>query len=108
MKRRVIVRSARMAVAEITDFVASGNVAKAATYPGLVADLLEAFDERFLPHRPEPDRLPKVYQARVPSFAGYVLWIVVTDEAIAVIAAFRPGLATGERVRRARRGMEDL
>lgn len=108
MKARLIAEPAQQSRLEIAEFIASdGNVAKAEEYLTTSLQVLEAFDERFLPVQAHP-RLPSyVRQAQVPGFDGYLLWIAVTDEAIAIIAAFRPGLPTKQKLRRARRGLEE-
>jgi len=109
MKRRILAEPAAQARLDIAAFIASdGNIAKAEEYLANSLKALNTFDERFLPVRAHP-RLPEyVRQTQVPGFDGYVLWIAVTDDAIALIAAFRPGLATAQKVRRGRQGMDDL
>lgn len=110
MRRRFWTNPATAGRREIIRFVTrDGNAEKGRAYVEATTGLLRDFDpDRVLPHRPEPELLPNVYQDRVPGFAGYVLWVAATGEAVAVVAAFRPGLATGQKVRRARRGLDEL
>ena len=108
MKRRYWTRPATASRYEIIDFIAEANPTKAQSYIETTTAVLLGFDERFLPHRPEPDDLPDVFQARVPGFAGYTVWVAVTDDAVAIVGAFRPGLSTGQKLRRARVGFADL
>lgn len=108
MKPRLIAEPAALARLEIAEFVArDGNIAKAEEYLTSSLRVLEEFDERFMPVQAHPKLPHYVRQVQVPGFDGYVLWIAVTDEVIAMIAAFRPGLPTSQKLRRARLGMRE-
>lgn len=108
MKQRFVTLPALASMREIFDFIAADNPNKASGYITSAEDALAVFDEQFLPLRAHA-RLPEyVRQVQVPGYKGYMLWIAVTDEAIAIVAAMRPGLSTSKKLNRARSGLTDL
>ena len=104
MKQRFITRPAAASITEIMLFIGEQNPIRAVEYHETVIGCLARFDERFLP-RQAHEELPGVYAVSVPGFRGYVVWVAVTDEAIAAVAAFRPGLTSEQQTQRARPGL---
>ena len=108
MKRRFITHHAQASREEIAAFIAQGDIAKASDYFDITRQMLADFDERFLPARASEHLPDYVYKTAVPGFKGYFLWIAVTDDVIAVVAAFRPGLTAAMQRDRADAGLDEL
>lgn len=107
MRPRRFSQSAQASIRDIALYIAADNPTKADEYVDAVERQLTQFDERFLPRRIFRHR-HTVYVLNVYGFSGYLLWLVLTEEAIVVVAAFRPGLTDAMQTDRAQPGFDEL
>lgn len=110
VRKRIITPNAQADIEEITDFIFADNPAKAADYFSAASKTFFEMPENLTPTRAD-DRLPiciRKFPVQEKGFESYFLYIAMLDDVIALVAAFRPGLPDGIKIRRAQLGIREI
>jgi len=107
MKQRFFAPSAINDVTEVHDHIAADSASNAERFVDACDEALGQFDERFVLKTVKEFAPAKVYKMRVPGFVRYWLWIAVSDEVVAIIAVFRPGLTSDQMIDRGTKGLNE-
>jgi plasmid stabilization system protein ParE len=93
MREHIVTENAVENLAAIVRFIGRDNPSAATRYYNTALDRFMLFpDEIYTPKRASELLPDNVHDIQVPGFKGYTLRIMLTDNAVYLVATFRPGL----------------